>query len=84
MQDKSTLGTRYTCSECGAKFYDLNRPKAICPSCQTNQGGDDEQSEEENELQAAVEAEIEAELKAEVKGKGKAAKSAKPSKKEKA
>ena len=40
MQDKSKLGTRYTCfvAECGAKFYDLNRPAPIlCPKCGRDQ-----------------------------------------------
>ena len=40
MQDKSQLGTRYTCFECGTKFYDLNRPAAICPSCGADQKDD--------------------------------------------
>ena len=34
--DKSTLGTRYTCFECEAKFYDLNKDP-ICPSCGADQ-----------------------------------------------
>jgi len=37
MQDKSKLGTRYRCFDCGVKFYDLNRPEPICPACGTNQ-----------------------------------------------
>ena len=37
MQDRSVLGIRYTCYSCTQKFYDLNRPKAICPSCETDQ-----------------------------------------------
>jgi uncharacterized protein (TIGR02300 family) len=40
MQDKSQLGTRYTCFQCGTKFYDLNRPAAICPSCGADQKDD--------------------------------------------
>ena len=31
MLDKSKLGNRFTCYECGTKFYDLNRPAALCP-----------------------------------------------------
>ena len=31
MQDKSKLGTRFTCYECGVKFYDLNKPEPVCP-----------------------------------------------------
>ncbi len=40
MQDKSQLGTRYTCFQCGTKFYDLNRPEALCPSCGADQKDD--------------------------------------------
>jgi uncharacterized protein (TIGR02300 family) len=40
MQDKSQLGTRYTCFQDGTKFYDLNRPAAICPSCGADQKDD--------------------------------------------
>ena len=38
MLDKARLGNRYTCYECGTKFYDLNRPAPICPECQADQG----------------------------------------------
>jgi uncharacterized protein (TIGR02300 family) len=31
------LGTKYTCFKCGSKFYDLNRPKALCPKCGADQ-----------------------------------------------
>jgi len=37
MLDKSKLGNRYTCYECGTKFYDLNRDAALCPECNTDQ-----------------------------------------------
>lgn len=37
MQDKSQLGTRFRCYDCGTKFYDLNRPEPICPNCGANQ-----------------------------------------------
>ena len=37
MQDKSKLGTRFTCYECSKKFYDLNKPEPICPTCGANQ-----------------------------------------------
>jgi uncharacterized protein (TIGR02300 family) len=40
MQDKSKLGTRYTCYTCGKKFYDLNKPDPVCPSCGANQFDD--------------------------------------------
>ena len=37
MHDKAQLGDRYTCYECGTKFYDLNRPAALCPECNADQ-----------------------------------------------
>lgn len=30
---KNKLGNRYQCSECDTKYYDLNRPNAVCPKC---------------------------------------------------
>ncbi len=38
MLDKSKLGARYVCFQCGTKFYDLNRPVPSCPECQADQG----------------------------------------------
>ncbi len=38
MYDKAKLGARYTCFECGTRFYDLNRPTPLCPECGTHQG----------------------------------------------
>lgn len=29
------LGTKYECSNCGTKFYDLGKPEPICPKCGT-------------------------------------------------
>ena len=40
MQDRSHLGNRFTCFECGKKFYDLNKPEPICPNCGSNQADD--------------------------------------------
>ena len=37
MQDKARLGTRYTCFNCGTRFYDLNRPQPLCPRCGADQ-----------------------------------------------
>lgn len=37
MLDKSKLGTRYTCFQCGQKFYDLLRPEPLCPKCGADQ-----------------------------------------------
>ncbi len=30
---KNDPGTKQTCPECGAKFYDLNKRPAVCPKC---------------------------------------------------
>ncbi len=40
MQDKSILGKRFTCYQCNAKFYDLNRPEPMCPKCGADQRED--------------------------------------------
>ena len=37
MMDKSKLGKRYDCFKCNTKFYDLNRPVAVCPECAADQ-----------------------------------------------
>src|SRR3990167_1258858 len=34
---KINYGKRYQCFKCGCKFYDLNKPKAICPKCKADQ-----------------------------------------------
>lgn len=31
------LGNKHECRVCGKKFYDLGKPKAICPQCGTEQ-----------------------------------------------
>jgi hypothetical protein len=33
----SKLGVRWVCYACGAVFYDLNKPRPICPKCQADQ-----------------------------------------------
>ena len=30
-------GQRYTCFQCGVKFFDLNKPKPLCPKCGADQ-----------------------------------------------
>lgn len=30
---KAGLGIKRTCSECGARFYDMKRPTIVCPKC---------------------------------------------------
>lgn len=32
---KADLGTKHTCESCGAKFYDMKKQPAVCPSCGT-------------------------------------------------
>ncbi len=35
--DKAALGQRFTCYDCETKFYDLNKPDPVCPSCGIDQ-----------------------------------------------
>lgn len=39
------LGKRFKCYKCGTKFYDLNKPEPICPSC-----GEDQNIEETKKM----------------------------------
>ncbi|HEX9808460.1 MAG TPA: TIGR02300 family protein [Alphaproteobacteria bacterium] len=32
---KPEWGTKHTCRECGAKFYDMRRSEIVCPKCGT-------------------------------------------------
>jgi uncharacterized protein (TIGR02300 family) len=32
----SKFGKKFTCWSCGTKFYDLNKPGALCPKCGAN------------------------------------------------
>ncbi len=34
---ESKLGDKHECISCGAKFYDLGKPRHICPKCGTDQ-----------------------------------------------
>lgn len=34
---KKKLGQKHVCYKCGCKFYDLSRPKPICPKCEADQ-----------------------------------------------
>ena len=43
------LGTKHECQSCGTKFYDLGRPKQICPQC-----GTDQKAQEEEEASASA------------------------------
>ncbi len=36
-EPSAKLGAKWACFECGAKYYDLNRPEPLCPKCGTNQ-----------------------------------------------
>lgn len=31
------LGKKWTCFQCGTKFYDFLKPEALCPKCGANQ-----------------------------------------------
>jgi len=31
------LGKKFECYSCGTKFYNLNKPEAVCPKCGANQ-----------------------------------------------
>lgn len=31
------LGKKFTCYNCGTKFYDLNKPEKLCPKCGSDQ-----------------------------------------------
>jgi len=33
MVDKEKFGERHVCYACACKFYDMHRPKRICPRC---------------------------------------------------
>jgi uncharacterized protein (TIGR02300 family) len=33
MMDRADRGTKVTCTACGIRFYDLNRPATKCPIC---------------------------------------------------
>ena len=37
VEPRSSLGGKHVCFECGAKFYDLNRPEPLCPKCGADQ-----------------------------------------------
>ena len=37
------LGDKHICSACGTKFYDFGKPRRICPSCGTDQDGDEQE-----------------------------------------
>ncbi|MDH4183143.1 MAG: FYDLN acid domain-containing protein [Nitrospinota bacterium] len=30
-------GLRYSCFQCGTKFFDMNKPKPLCPKCGADQ-----------------------------------------------
>ena len=34
---KPELGIKRLCANCGAKFYDLNKPEPLCPKCGADQ-----------------------------------------------
>ena len=52
MSDPSKWGKKYTCFGCACKFYDLNKPQAICPKCGADQA--DKAKPEEEVLEEEV------------------------------
>ncbi len=34
---KKKLGNKHVCYQCGCKFYDLRKPRPICPKCGADQ-----------------------------------------------
>ena len=36
-QPPVSLGTKRQCPKCATKFYDFNKPEAVCPKCNVNQ-----------------------------------------------
>ena len=42
------LGQKHECPDCGLKYYDLGKPKAVCPKC-----GDGEDAPEEEKKKDA-------------------------------
>lgn len=43
-------GRKYTCYSCAAKFYDLGKPKAVCPKCGADQADAPEPEPEEKKI----------------------------------
>lgn len=43
-------GRKYTCYSCAAKFYDLSKPKAVCPKCGADQADAPEPEPEEKKI----------------------------------
>ena len=64
MADRSKWGVKYTCLSCCCKFYDLNKPKAVCPKCGLDQADSKAAEEElldEEDLEDPEEDKLEAE-----------------------
>ena len=53
--DIDNRGIKHLCSNCGTKFYDLNKQEIFCPKCNTKIDNKKEYSEEKKQLQKAVE-----------------------------
>ena len=69
----SKWGKRFTCFRCSAKFYDLNKPKAVCPKCGSDQSERSLMEEEpvfveEDPVEEEVEETEEVELEESVEG----------------
>ncbi len=64
MAEPSKWGVKFTCFNCLCKFYDLNKPKAVCPKCgadQADEAAEEEEVLEEEDLEAEEEDKLEAE-----------------------
>ena len=64
MADPIKWGVKYKCHGCACKFYDLNKPRAVCPKCGADQAEKARAVEEvleEEELEGADDDKLEAE-----------------------
>ena len=46
MVDPKKWGKKFICFKCGCKFYDLNKPRPVCPKCGADQSERRPQEEE--------------------------------------
>jgi len=55
------LGTKFTCYQCGTKFYDMKKPQPMCPKCSANQKNAPPEPKQKHDKHAVVEEEEEEE-----------------------
>ena len=53
-----TLGYKFTCWNCGLKFYDMNKPDPVCPKCNEDQRDKPSPSEAAEEARQAAEEDL--------------------------